>query len=81
MMRRCHWCAEAAPAPVADLIAVRWIESGSGPGLVLYACEPHMVEHGLSPLPEPGAASRADVLGATVPCVALLLVLIIVAAR
>jgi hypothetical protein len=73
-MRRCHWCAEDAPAPAADLIAVRPTRRGR----VLYACPPHMIQHGLAPL---SAAGRADVVGATVPCVALLLVLMIVAAR
>jgi hypothetical protein len=58
-MRRCHWCPEDAPAAAADLTAVRWFDSGSGPGVALYACPPHTEEHGLAPLRPPRAAGLA----------------------
>lgn len=44
----CIKCHKLSDAPVA----VRWIESDSGPGTTLYACPEHAVELGAGPTPD-----------------------------
>ncbi len=43
----CIKCHKLTDAPVA----VRWIESDSGPGATLYACPEHAVQLGAGPTP------------------------------
>ncbi|MFB6535086.1 MULTISPECIES: hypothetical protein [Streptomyces] len=44
----CIKCHKLTDAPVA----VRWIESDSGPGATLYACPEHAVQLGAGPTPD-----------------------------
>jgi hypothetical protein len=48
----CIKCHKLTNAPVA----VRWIQSASGPGTTLYACPDHVAE--LAPGPLPGELER-----------------------
>ncbi len=44
----CITCHKLTNAPVA----VRWIESSSGPGTTLYACPEHAAQLGAGPTPD-----------------------------
>jgi hypothetical protein len=90
-MSRCHWCPEGELSPVAELIAVGFIEQGSGPGYTYYACPGHRDEHGMLALaqhppdsdgrPRTVRAGVRAALHTSLPCCALIIVLAWLACR
>ncbi|MEU6443972.1 hypothetical protein [Streptomyces sp. NPDC047046] len=45
--RLCVWCHELTTAPVP----VRYVQTGSGPGVTQYACPAHVMLCGVGPMP------------------------------
>lgn len=83
-MKRCSWCPEHDPAPAAGLVAVGFLEQGSGGGWIYYACPSCLAEQELVPLAEhppestgrPLTRARWQTIVEALTCGGLLLTLI-----